>query len=98
MPSVLKTPYFAGDICDNATYGGKMVSDGPGKTQVRSGLQRNFAQTETNNPGRKDRAMKPETIQQPFWRSQPNSCGQRAMTRFILMQELEMESDGRQQF
>lgn len=95
MANILKNQDFAGSFCENAAQNGKIVSDGPGKAQVRSGLQRNFAIQSTNNPGREDRADKLEVIQQPFWRSQPNSCGQRAMKRLCLMQELEMESDGR---
>jgi hypothetical protein len=98
MANILKSLCFACIFCDSARHNGKIVSDGPGEAQVRSGLQRIFASNLTNNPGREDRADKPESIQQPFWRSQPNSCGQRAMKRIILTHRMEMESDGRQQF
>lgn len=84
---MLKAIDFARILCDFHPQDGIIEGDGPGEAQVRSGLQRIFASNMTNNPGREDRADKPESIQQPFWRSQPNSCGQRANTRIILMQD-----------
>ncbi len=87
MSNMLKSLYFTCIFCHNSTHSGIMVSDGPGEAQVRCGLQRIFASIVTNNPGRKDCANKPEQIQQPYWRSQPNSCGQRAIARCDLARE-----------
>lgn len=86
MSNILKSLRFACIICDNAIQGGKIVSDGQGEAQLRSGLQRIFASNMTNNPGRKDCALKPEAIQQPFWQSQPVSYARWAETGFLHME------------
>jgi hypothetical protein len=55
--------------------GGKIVVEGPGKTQARSGLHRIIAQYWTHNPGREDRAEQPEQPQPKNLRLRANSRG-----------------------
>jgi len=57
----------------------KMIYEGPGKTQARSGLQRNIARYSAHNPEREDCAGQPEHHQPKKPRSHANSHGQRTM-------------------
>lgn len=75
MTNMLKNNDFASVVCDNAPQGGKIVSDGPGKRQVRSGLQRISAQFVTNKPERQYRAGNRHSKQQRLWRSRTSSRG-----------------------
>ena len=94
MTNILKENSFTCALCGNTPDSGKMVIDGLGKTQASSGLQRISTQIVTNNSERQYRAYKPESFQQPFWRSNANSFGQRVRKIFTVQFEGD-EIDGR---
>lgn len=64
---------------------GKIGIEGLGEWQARSGLHSMLAQRTTHNPGREDRACKPEHYQREQPRSRDHSCGQRATETALSM-------------